>query len=407
MSIKFRMAAWSDAAGRPNNEDCFVVSKNIAAQEWAFVTNETLALGEKGALMVVCDGMGGMNAGEVASAVAVETVKEWFAPEKLTDEVVKSTESILRYIKKTIIAADKKIKEKARLDPEKEGMGSTIVLAWLLDQQVYAGWCGDSRAYRYNPANGIERLSHDHSYVQELVDAGKLTPELAMEHPHSNIITRSLGDIRQEAQPDTKAFPLCTNDIILLCSDGLCGIMQDAEIEAVIAENTNDMGACRDALLQASEQTGWTDNVTFTLSQIVSGGDKAEKKPKKAAKKKRGGIVCLVVFVLLLLVGGYFGRHCCIQNTDENQENVPDSTHHEKPDSVEKEVGRQTQPQTEAIDTTNTGEDKTEVDKQPQTEDKNVTKKKQAKKVEKSSGVNNPQKGRITPVVNDDKDNKK
>jgi serine/threonine protein phosphatase PrpC len=246
------MAAWSDAAGRPNNEDSFLVSKNIAHRDWTFTTNETLALDEKGAVLVVCDGMGGMNAGEVASAVAIETVKEWFVPEKLTPEITKSPETMLRYVKKTIIACDQKIKAEAKADPEKEGMGSTIVLAWLFDKQVYVGWCGDSRAYRYHPLNGLERLSHDHSYVQELVDAGKLTPEMAMEHPQSNIITRSLGDTRKEAQPDTRCFPLCNHDIILLCSDGLCGIMHDSEIGAVIARNAKDMGACRDALLSAS-----------------------------------------------------------------------------------------------------------------------------------------------------------
>jgi serine/threonine protein phosphatase PrpC len=254
--------------------------------------------------------MGGMNAGEVASAVAVETVKEGFASEKLTPEVTKSPEAILRYIEKIIIAADQKIKAEAEADPEKEGMGSTIVLAWLFDSAVYGGWCGDSRAYRYNPANGLEQLSHDHSYVQELVDAGKLTPEMAMEHPQSNIITRSLGDIRKEAQPDTRSFPLCTNDVILLCSDGLCGIMHDSEIESVIARNTKDMGECRDALLQASEKKGWTDNVTIALCQITSGGAKATKRKQQApatVKKKRISTLCLLGAAAVLLLGIAFG----------------------------------------------------------------------------------------------------
>jgi serine/threonine protein phosphatase PrpC len=311
--IKLRMAAWSEAAGRPNNEDSFLISKNLSGQDWAFTTNETLSLDEKGALLVVCDGMGGMNAGEVASGIAVESVKEWFSPEKLTEHIIQTPEAILEYINKTIIAADKKIKDEAKVDSEKEGMGTTIVLAWLLKNHVYVGWCGDSRAYRYNPINGLERLSHDHSYVQELVDAGKLTPEMAMQHPQSNIITRSLGDTRKEAEPDTQYFPLCNNDIIILCSDGLCGIMQDSEIESVIAHNSKDMRICRDALLAASEQKGWTDNVTIALCRIVSGGGKAVKNVKRGdsvlKKKHKRIFLVLGILVVLLFLGAFFGGY--------------------------------------------------------------------------------------------------
>jgi serine/threonine protein phosphatase PrpC len=305
-NLQISMAAWSESAGRPNNEDSFLLSKNLSTQDWAFTTNEIITLDEKGALLVVCDGMGGMNAGEVASAIAVETVKKWFASNRLTEEITATPQTILDYIKQTIIAADKEIKEAAADDEEKAGMGSTIVLAWLTGKSVYVGWCGDSRAYRYNPAWGLERLSHDHSYVQELVDAGKLPPEMANGHPQSNIITRSLGDSGKKAEPDAKYFPLCTNDIILLCSDGLCGIMHDYEIELLIAQNAKDMGACRYALLAASEEKGWTDNVTIALCRIVAGGGKAIKNVKQnesIPKNKHKKIVWLLGIVAALAIG--------------------------------------------------------------------------------------------------------
>jgi serine/threonine protein phosphatase PrpC len=272
--IKFQLAAWSEAAGRPYNEDSFIVSKNISSGKWTFTTNETVSLDGKGALLVVCDGMGGMNAGEVASSLAVETVKKRFSPTRLTEDIFADADSIQDFIREAIVAADRKIKEEAVADAGKKGMGSTIVLAWLLGKNVYIGWCGDSRAYRYNPSTGIKRLTRDHSYVQELVDIGKLTQKMAMEHPQSNIITRSLGDSGMEAQPDTIAAPLHNGDVILLCSDGLCGIMYDSEIEAVIAQTPGDMMQCRDALLYASEQAGWNDNITLTLCHVESGGAK-------------------------------------------------------------------------------------------------------------------------------------
>jgi serine/threonine protein phosphatase PrpC len=306
------MAAWSEAAGRPDNEDSFQLSDNLSAQNWAFTTDEVVSLDEKGALLVVCDGMGGMNAGEVASAIAVETIKEWFSPERLLESVTETPETISDYIEKAILAADSRMKAEGQKDSDKEGMGSTIVLAWLIGKHVYVGWCGDSRAYRYNPASGLERISHDHSYVQELVDAGKLMPEQAFNHPHSNIITRSLGDLRQEARPDTNYFPLCNNDVLLLCSDGLSGVLRDSEIEAIIANNTHSMENCRNALWNESQKKGWQDNVTIALCQVLSGGGtaKAVKKAKEqtgnpSGKKNTKKIIVFVLIVVLLLLGAY------------------------------------------------------------------------------------------------------
>ena len=273
-NILFRMAARCEAAGRPNNEDNYQLDADLSDTIWGFTADEEVSLGDKGSLLVVCDGMGGMNAGEVASDIAVKTIKEWFTTDKLTDAVVAAP---CKYISSAIVAADAAIKAHSKTNPDTEGMGSTIVLAWLLGQKVYVGWCGDSRCYRFNPALGLERLSHDHSYVQELVDAGKLTEELAFDHPNNNIITRSLGDPRGVAQPDTKEFDLYDQDIILLCSDGLCGTLRDNEIAEVIQAHQTSMQECRDALWAADEAAGWTDNVTIGLAQILSGCDNAPK----------------------------------------------------------------------------------------------------------------------------------
>ena len=268
-TIKIRLAARCEAAGRPNNEDNFQVDANLSVKEWQFQGDEVVSLGEKGALLLVCDGMGGMNAGEVASKIAVDTVKERFSLENLSNAILDDDERRCNFIKRVIQEADANIKKESKADKEKSGMGSTIVLAWLIDAKVYVGWCGDSRAYKYNPKKGFVQLSHDHSYVQELVDSGKLSPELAFDHPNNNIITRSLGDPRGVAQPDVKWFPLEENDVVLLCSDGLCGVLRDQEMEHVIAGHLNSMVSCRDALWEAARAAGWHDNVTIALAQIM------------------------------------------------------------------------------------------------------------------------------------------
>jgi serine/threonine protein phosphatase PrpC len=283
-TIKFKMAARCESAGRPNskNEDSFLVNDNLTTGQWSaagnasamlFDTDREICLGGKGALMVVCDGMGGMNAGEVASSLAVETVRQWFSSGKLTDAVIASPETVKRHIEQTIIAADASIKREGAADREHEGMGSTIVLAWIIGKSVYVGWCGDSRAYRFNPADGLKQLSRDHSYVQELVDAKKLSEDLAFDHPNSNIITRSLGDPGKTARPDIRRYDLRENDVIFLCSDGLCGVVRDEEIEAVMRQNAGSMAALRDALWEAARNAPWHDNCTVELCRITSGGD--------------------------------------------------------------------------------------------------------------------------------------
>ena len=308
MSVLFRMAARCEAAGRPNNEDNFLVDDNLSDDQWAFTTDAKINLGSKGALLVVCDGMGGMNAGEVASAIAVATVKEWFATDRLTDKTLASSSSIQKYIVNAIQAADAAIKKDSQTNPEHEGMGSTIVLAWLIGDKVYVGWCGDSRAYRYNPQVGLERLSHDHSYVQELVDAGKLTEELAFDHPNNNIITRALGDPRGKAQPDTKVYGLCNEDIIMLCSDGLCGCLRDNEMEDIIRNHTNSMQECRDALWEADEAAGWHDNVTIIVAQVLEGAATtaqpitANTLTNSAVLRKKNRRLIIIITILLCVI---------------------------------------------------------------------------------------------------------
>jgi len=269
--VKFRLAARCEAAGRMDNEDNYQISENLSEGKWSFTTDEEVDLSQLGVLLVVADGMGGLNAGEIASALAIETVKEWFSPENLSKETFKYPSQIKSYIKKTIQAADQRIKSAGEKDKSISGMGSTIVLAWIIDNYVYVGWCGDSRAYRYNPADGFIQLSHDHSYVQELVDKGKLQPELAFDFPDRNIITRSLGDTRRKANPDILDFPLHNGDLFLLCSDGLSGVLRDEQLAEIIAANSNSLLTCRDALWKASFEAEWDDNVTFILCQILSG----------------------------------------------------------------------------------------------------------------------------------------
>ena len=328
-SIILRFAARCEAAGRDYNEDNFLLDDNLNDDTWGFRTDEVVPLEGKGALLVVCDGMGGMNAGEVASAIAVDTIKKWFTHDKLTPSVIASPKSIQRYIYDAIQAADAAIKADSKNNPEHEGMGTTIVLTWLINGKIYVGWCGDSRAYRFNPDNGLERLSHDHSYVQELVDAGKLSEDLAIVHPNSNIITRSLGDPRGKAIPEVQEYELYKNDVILLCSDGLCGTLRDSEIEYVLRQPYNTLQSYRDELWKADELAGWHDNVTILLAQVdgdaLAYPTNASFKPTHSAELRatNNRLKIIIALLIAIIVLGLIGLFCFLRQPKQVPEPQP------------------------------------------------------------------------------------
>jgi len=302
--VSFKLFAGTNVGLRDNNEDNFTVCPDLTQNEWVMPSDhqQVIPLGERGCLIVVADGMGGQNAGEVASAIAIDTVQTMFAPDCLTEKVLPKPSSIKEYLKKVISKADTNVKEYSKKYPEAEGLGSTIVMAWVVGNKVYIAWLGDSRAYAYVPNQGIKRLSKDHSYVQQLVDAGKITDVEAMNHPNSNVITRSLGDMSQKAKADVEEYSLEDGEIILLCSDGLCGVCPDEEIEGVIAEELEDLQKCKEHLSELALDNGGSDNITIALMQFweAENGKREEEKPNKSYFKK----LLLGVFGLFIIIIG-------------------------------------------------------------------------------------------------------
>jgi len=383
--ITFRMVAWTDAAGKYDpsaplggNEDNYYVDDNLGdATPNHFVADEDVVLSECGMIMAVADGMGGMNAGEVASQIAHDTVAEFFAPGKITPQLAATHESRSRYIESVIREADRRIKADARHNREHEGMGSTLIMAWLANDELSVTWIGDSRAYRFNPNSGIEPLSKDHSYVQELADKGIITYEQTFEHPQGNIITRSLGDGSQKARPESRLFKVHDGDIILLCSDGLSGVLRDRKtfdengepysgenMEDIMRENSSSLSECREALWAAAERADWYDNVTAILCEIRSGAGaylpaednagtvNASDSTKNKLHKTFDGFVIkiprkkLMTFLALLLlivfvVGGGVWYKIKKQTPIEEFAAVPDTTNIVGADSVKVDSGKQ------------------------------------------------------------------
>ena len=294
--ITFNIAAKCDKAGRAQNQDNYWVCANLdnVSDTSGVGGDQDIDLGNKGALLVVADGMGGMKSGEKASEFVIAGIKQRFA--NIPTDILNNDDAILDFIRKSIIESDHIIKAYAKDHRESAGMGSTIVLVWLLGEKAYCGWCGDSRIYCYNPQNSLVRLSHDHSYVQALVDGGKITEEEAFDHPDGNIITRSLGDSGEEANPETKVYPIHRHDVFLLCSDGLCGLLNDSQIETILADHSTSSDDALRALWQAGEAAGWTDNATIEVACITGGVTPTRKaagyvtnRPRPAAAQGRPG----------------------------------------------------------------------------------------------------------------------
>ncbi|HLZ89774.1 MAG TPA: protein phosphatase 2C domain-containing protein, partial [Puia sp.] len=223
---------------RELNEDNFIVTNNISGADW-FLPQDAYANGVMGTVMVVADGMGGTNAGEVASKIAVDSVQKYF--NALSSSPLKDGRAGA-IVRDSILYAHRAIVNHAMTHRETEGMGTTLVLCWILGGRAYVGWSGDSRCYVWHPVRGLRQLSKDHSYVQSLVDEGKITNEEAFIHPQNNIVLQSLGDGTIEPEPDVTGVPIGKDDLLLLCSDGLSGMLTDAELEEILRKTQGDVG---------------------------------------------------------------------------------------------------------------------------------------------------------------------
>lgn len=253
---------------RTNNEDNFILNPDLSNPAWTLSNSgDLMPLGNLGGIFVVADGMGGANAGEVASGIAVQTFQQQFSnlpPGPMSEALIR------QWLTGSILEANSAIVAHGRQNPETAGMGTTLVAAWLFGQVLYYAWVGDSRLYAYRPGHGLIRLSKDHSYVQELVNAGKLSEEEAFYHPDSNIITQSLGDGGRPPKPDFAKFIVGQGDRFVLCSDGLNSMLTDPEIAQILG-NSTDIGDCRDQLIAAANEAGGADNTTVIVFDIVEG----------------------------------------------------------------------------------------------------------------------------------------
>lgn len=210
-------------------------------------------------LFAIADGMGGAQAGEVASRLAAAVLEETRGHELAGEELVAEL----------IQEANRRVFQRSSEDAAVSGMGTTMTVALVADDaaSVVIGHVGDSRAYRIR-AGALEQLTHDHSLVGELIRSGRLSPEEAESHPQRSVITRAVGT---EPDVDVDTFTEATEpgDIYLLCSDGLTDMLSDAEIQGLV--EGNELERALDGLIRAANSSGGEDNITVVAFEIAEG----------------------------------------------------------------------------------------------------------------------------------------
>jgi PPM family protein phosphatase len=210
-------------------------------------------------LFVVADGMGGAQAGEVASKIAVEAFEPGLPDRGSAEE----------RLAERVREANRQIYEVSRAEHERAGMGTTLTAAYLDDAHLAIAHVGDSRAYLLREGE-LKRLTRDHSLVDELVQRGKLTEEQAAEHPQRSIITRALGP-EPSVEVDTWSYPVQAGDVLLLCSDGLTSMISEERVaETLAAASTLERAA--DDLIREANEAGGRDNITVVLFRLEEVG---------------------------------------------------------------------------------------------------------------------------------------
>jgi protein phosphatase len=207
---------------------------------------------------VVCDGMGGAAAGETASHLAAETAAVALANRKPGPAA----------IREAVRLANSAVYERARQDRRLEGMGTTLVALSVSGSTAWVGHVGDSRCYRWRGGT-LERLTQDHSLVEEQIRIGRMTREQARRSPMQNVITRAVGT-RADVVADVQEFPLQRDDLFLLASDGLTRELTDTAIAGVLAGAGSDLQAVCAALVTAANAAGGRDNITCVLVRAGS-----------------------------------------------------------------------------------------------------------------------------------------
>jgi serine/threonine protein phosphatase PrpC len=260
--VRVKLFARTDVGQvREHNEDNFLVADLTRRSRGLLEANRSAAVGAHGAVFAVCDGMGGAAAGEIASQLAVDILYE-----RMIDGLDKIESSgrdeIARRLVRAVEAAGLRIFQEAKVDRTRRGMGTTVTASALVDDHIFFAQVGDSRGYILRN-QVLTQVTRDQSLVNQLIEAGQLTEEEAETFEHNNIILQALGT-SDTVQVDLTYAELHRGDMLLLCSDGLSGMVRFDEIRDIMRSSQEPLDICK-ALTERANQAGGHDNITVII----------------------------------------------------------------------------------------------------------------------------------------------
>ncbi len=269
--VRVDIAALSDVGCvRRNNEDHYLVLRFQRVMQ-TLLTNLPEGLipfrsEEAGYAMLVADGLGGGVAGEIASQQAIRTLVNLalHTPDWMMRPGAREADEVMERMAERFHQADNLLKEEARIDPDLTGMGTTLTVACSLAHELILAHVGDSRVYLYRQGE-LKQLTRDHTLVQELVDEGRLRPDQGATHKLRHVLTQALGS-GDWVEAEVQHFALAHDDQLLLCTDGLTTMVENAAIAGILKDAPTSETACR-TLVELAKKNGGKDNVTAVVAR--------------------------------------------------------------------------------------------------------------------------------------------
>jgi protein phosphatase len=278
--IRIRLFGRTDVGQiREHNEDNFLIADLTRKTRTLLEGDREQAVGDRGSVMGVCDGMGGAAAGEIASQLAVDIIFERL----LSGDPPTEHDDLARRLVYAVEDAGIRIFNEARADRTRRGMGTTATIAALVDSRLFVAQVGDSRAYVLR-GERLVQVSRDQSLVNQLIEAGQLTEEEAETFEHNNIILQALGTA-ETVQVDLTYVDLERGDRLLLCSDGLSGMVRTDELREVLTTHKDPLEACRE-LTDRANRAGGHDNITVIVADFEGAGLPAKGSTGELSYKK-------------------------------------------------------------------------------------------------------------------------
>jgi PPM family protein phosphatase len=267
--VRMRLAGRTDVGiTRDHNEDAFAFLDLDTGQSHADASEGEIDVGLRGVVLVVADGMGGAAAGEIASEMAVEAVLDTFRAQWMNNPG-RDTDTFVETIRDAADTANHRIFAFAGAHPEHTGMGTTATIAGLLGNSLYLAQVGDSRAYIVR--DGVaHQITKDQSLMQQLIEAGEMTPDQAEVSERRNIILQALGP-DSTVRPDFTQQPLARGDTLVMCSDGLTTHLRATDIARIVSASRDPDDAC-EQLIAAANADGGHDNITVVVTQFTGEG---------------------------------------------------------------------------------------------------------------------------------------